>query len=99
MNTYMIFSFDITDKEKFAPYGKGVIPLLMKYDAEVLAIDFNAKKLEGDGRGVNVIIKFTSEESALTFYNDPDYGPLKQLRVDTTENSTIVLAKEFVRPA
>jgi uncharacterized protein (DUF1330 family) len=99
MNTYMIFSFDIADQEHFAPYGKAVVPILMKYQAEILAIDFNAQKLEGDGRGVNVIIKFPSEEYALAFYNDPDYTPWKALRMTTTINNTAVLAKEFVHPA
>ncbi|AYL97987.1 DUF1330 domain-containing protein [Mucilaginibacter celer] len=99
MNTYMIFSFDVADAEQFAPYGKAVMPVILKHHAEVLVADFGGKNLEGESRGTYAILKFRSEEEAMAFYNDPEYAPLKKLRMETTVNSTITLTKEFVRPA
>ena len=61
--------------------------------------DYDATTLEGQGRGVNVVLRFESEEAAMNWYNDPDYGPVKQIRLDTTSNGTAVLAKQFVPPS
>ena len=45
-----------------------------------------------------VTMKFASEEAARNFYNDPAYGPVKQIRLNSSKNGTIVLAKEFKAP-
>ena len=55
--------------------------------------------IEGQSRGVNVVLKFESEETAMNWYNDPDYQPVKKVRVDATENGTVLLANEFVPPS
>lgn len=96
---YMIFSFDVADHARFAPYGKAVMPVLMKHGAEVLVADFDGKAPEGSRREASVVIKFPSEENAMAFYRDPEYAPLKKLRLETTTNITVTLAGQFVRPA
>jgi uncharacterized protein (DUF1330 family) len=48
---------------------------------------------------VNVVLKFESEEAAMNWYNDPDYAPVKKIRLDSTENGTAILAKQFVMPS
>jgi uncharacterized protein (DUF1330 family) len=98
MGVYMIFSFNVTDREGFAPYGKAVTPVIEKHGAEVLAADFSGKSLEGNALSANVIIRFPSEENAMAFYNDPEYAPTRKLRIATTTDRTVVLVKEFVRP-
>ena len=75
------------------------MPLLQKHNAEILVADYEAKTIEGQGRGVNVVIRFESEEAAMNWYNDPDYGPVKQIRLDTTSNGMVMLAKHFVPPS
>ena len=95
MNAYMIFSFDVADQEGFAPYGKAVMPTIIKHGGEVLTADFKAESLEGNGHGANVILQFPSVENAKEFFNDPEYAPFKKLRMDTTVNSTIVLTTAF----
>jgi uncharacterized protein (DUF1330 family) len=47
----------------------------------------------------NVVIRFPSQENADAFYSDPEYGPMKQLRITTTGDSTVAMGKEFVHPA
>jgi len=95
MSAYLIFSFDIADKEQFAPYAQAVMPILLKHQAEILAVDPGAQELEGVQREVNVIISFPTEEGALAFYHDPEYAPWKRLRMRSTSNSTAVLVKEL----
>jgi uncharacterized protein (DUF1330 family) len=99
MSVYIIVSYDIKDPKVFENYVPGVRPLLQKHGAEILVSDREAKTLEGQGRGVNVVLKFESEEAAMGFYNDPDYGPVKKIRQDSTENGTVILAKQFVPPS
>jgi uncharacterized protein (DUF1330 family) len=99
MNTpvYFMISYDIVDAELFKTYGPGLIPLLRKYQAEVLASDTEAILFEGAAKRMNAIIKFPSKEAAVDCYNDPDYQPIKKIRVDSTENCTMVLVKELAR--
>jgi uncharacterized protein (DUF1330 family) len=99
MSVYLIFSFDVSDKPRFAPYGKAVTPLIVQHGGEVVVADFTGSVLEGTGHQANVVIRFSSEEAAMAFYHDPAYAPLKKLRTETTADSTVTLVKQFVAPA
>ena len=97
MAVYYINSYDIIDVEEFQKYPPKVRRLLMKYGAEVIAMDTQAICLEGKARTLNAIIKFPSEEAALNCYSDPEYQPVKQIRLNSTRNCTMILVKEFKR--
>jgi uncharacterized protein (DUF1330 family) len=97
MAVYYINTYDITDVEEFQNYPPQVRPLLAKYGAEVIAMDTQPICLEGIARTMNAIIKFPSVEAALNCYNDPDYQPVKQIRLNSTSNCTMILVKEFRR--
>ncbi len=99
MSVYIIASYDIEDPEEYAAYVPGVRALLQKHGAEILVADYEAKTIEGQDRGVNVVLKFESEAAAMNWYNDPDYGPVKKIRLDSTTNGTVILAKQFVPPS
>lgn len=99
MSAYIIATYDITDPVGYEPYVPAVIPLLQKHNAEILVADYEARGLEGEVRGVNVVLRFESEEAALAWYNDPDYESVKKTRVDSTSHGTVTLAKQFVPPS
>jgi len=99
MPAYVIGSYDVTDPETYSAYVPAVVPLLQKHGGEVLVADTEAKALEGEVRGINVILKFASEEAALAWHNDPDYDGPRNIRINSSTNSTLVLAKGFVPPA
>jgi uncharacterized protein (DUF1330 family) len=99
MSVYVIAEYDIADPKGYEGYVPGVVPLLQKHGAEILVADYEAAALEGRPGGVTVVLKFGSEKAARDWYNDPDYGPVKQIRLGTTKNGTIVLAKEFKMPS
>jgi uncharacterized protein (DUF1330 family) len=94
---YFMISYDIVDIEKYSEYGPKVSPLLKSYGAEVLASDTAGMAIEGSARRMNAIIKFPSKEAALKCYNDPLYEPIKQIRINSTKNCTMVLVKQFKR--
>ena len=98
MPVYVVVTYDIADPKGFEPYGPGVMPLLRKHGAEILAADFESQPLEGHPPAVTVVLKFDSEEAARNCHSDPEYRPVKQIRLNTTKNGTAVLARGFVAP-
>lgn len=98
MAVYYIGSYDVTDSQSYDEYVKGVIPLLMKHGCEIIVADREAKKMEGESRNINLVLKFETQEQALAWYHDPDYQPIKGIRVSSTTNSMGVLAKAFQPP-
>ncbi len=98
MAAYIIASYDIVDPEAYQAYVSGVVPLLQKHGAEVLVAERGAQPLEGQKRSVYVVLRFESEEAALGWYNDPAYKPLRAIRLGSSENGSLVLAKQFVPP-
>lgn len=99
MTAYIIASYDIIDPEGYAGYVPAVGPLLGKHGAEVLVAGVDAQLLEGEKRSTYVVLKFESEEAALGWYNDPAYEPVRKLRLDSSANGNMVLAKQFVPPS
>lgn len=95
MPVYYIISYDITDPARFMDYGPKVIPYLSKFGGEVLASDTDGIAVEGKPKKMNAIIKFPSQEAALNCYNDPEYAPIKEIRISSTANNTLVLVKGF----
>lgn len=92
MSAYLIASYDIEDPETHEHYALSADPLLEKHGGEILVADGEAKAVEGNGGRVGVVVKFESEAAAMNFYNDPDYRPLKKMRLDSTKNGMVVLA-------
>ena len=99
MAVYIIASYDITDPAGYKEYVPGVMPLLGKHGAEVLVADFDTQSLEGERRGVYVVLRFESEEAALTWYHDPAYDTVKKIRLGSCANNNLVLAKQFILPS
>jgi len=93
MPVYYINSYDIINEEEFKEYPALVAPLLLKYGAEVLAVDTEAISLEGKASKMNAVIRFPDEDTALRCYNSDEYQPMKALRQRTTSNCTMILLK------
>ena len=99
MAAYFILTQTITDLDKYRQeYIPGVLPFLAKYKGEVLVADFNAEPVQGDPAKGVVVLRFPSEQAIRDFMADPDYQPIKELRLSITTNANAVLAPEFVPP-
>ena len=95
MAVYVVNAYDIHDAETFKAYPPRVAPLLVKHGAKLLAMDTQAKALEGQPKTMNAIVEFPSEEAAFRFYNDPEYQSFIHLRQDSTSNCTMIILKQF----
>jgi uncharacterized protein (DUF1330 family) len=96
---YILAIYDIVDPEGYEGYVPGVVPLLQKHGAEILVAEYDAQPLEGEAHSVYVVLRFQSEKAAQGWYTDPDYEPVKKIRLDSCDNSNVVLAKQFVPPS
>jgi uncharacterized protein (DUF1330 family) len=95
MPVYLINSYDIENMGEFKDYPPKVRTILKKYGATVLASDMAAKALEGKAKTMNAIIEFPSEEAAWNCYNDPEYQEVKNIRLNSTANCTMILVKQL----
>ena len=75
-----------------------MVPLLQKHGAKVLVTGFDAEAAEGEPPNSTVVIRFADVEAVWAFLNDPDYQPVKEIRLSTTSRGQMVVAPEF-RPA
>ena len=99
MSAYFILTQTITDPEKYQKeYIPGVLPFLAKYKGEVIVADFEATPIQGDPAKSVVVLKFPSEQAIKDFMDDPDYKPVKDLRLAITTNANAVMAPEFKPP-
>lgn len=98
MSVYWVAMYDIVDQAGYEEYLGGALPNLQKHGVEVLVADPEAKCMEGSPRQMAVVLRFESEEAAMTWYNDPEYAPWLKMRLAATDNGTALLAKEFQLP-
>lgn len=67
----------------------------MKHGCEIIVADRAAQEMEGKSRNINLVLRFDSEEKAKAWYNDPEYQPIKGIRLASTTNSVGVLVRAF----
>ena len=82
---YVVFNYQIADREAYDPYLMQVPDTLEAYGAEIIIADFASEAIEGDAGEVTVVLRFASEEVARNWYQSPEYQAIIGLR---TANST-----------
>ncbi|WNO08551.1 DUF1330 domain-containing protein [Teredinibacter sp. KSP-S5-2] len=95
MSAYLIASYDIEDAQAHDDYASAADFLLTKHGGKLLVADDRGYVLEGKGSMINVIVQFESEIAAMDFYNDPEYNLVKQIRLNATQNGSLVLVKDL----
>lgn len=73
---------EITDRETYARYESGFMPLLKKHGGELVSVDESSESLEGENSlgGRMVILRFANEASAKAWHTDPEYQALSEHR-------------------
>lgn len=77
-----------TDPERFmAEYAKPLQSHNAAHGVEVLAAGTDPRIIEGEPQqGMNVFLKFPSMDAFDAWYSAPEYQPLKQVRIETTDH-------------
>src|SRR5262245_22148945 len=99
MSAYFILTQTVTDPQKYMQeYVTRVLPFLAKYKAEVVVAEMEAKPLQGNPAKGVVVLRFPSEQAIRDFHDDPEYQPVKQIRLGLTVDADAVMAPEFKMP-
>ena len=100
MSAYFILTQTVTDTQKyFDEYVAKVLPFLAKYKAEVVVGEMEATPLQGTPAKGVVVLRFPSEQAIQSWLSDPDYQPIKKIRLSLTKNACSVMAPAFKMPA
>ncbi|MGX1163547.1 uncharacterized protein (DUF1330 family) [Arthrobacter sp. SLBN-100] len=96
MSYYAVVHHAIEDPKRYGEdYIPGAVEIITRHGGEVAAAA-EAAPIEGKPPAPGVVIlKFPSEEAFRSFYDDPDYQPLKKLRHSLTRGGSMVGTPSF----
>jgi len=90
MAALLIADIDVHDPELAAEYRRQVVSLIAKHGGTYLARGGDVQIKEGDWQpGRLVVISFPSMTAAQAFYDDPEYAPVKDLRLRSSKGNLL----------
>ena len=89
---YVIAQLKVTNPENYKEYVNKVTEVVQKFGGEYLVRNGEYQCIEGESKFPRiVVIKFPSYEKALEWYNSDEYKPVKQIRLNNSEGSNIII--------
>ena len=91
MSGYLIVELEITDAAKFERY-RGLVPAIIeKYGGRYLVRGGDTETVEGDWTPRRVVVlEFESTKRAKEFLDSEEYGPVKQIKLESANTNMIV---------
>jgi len=90
MSGYIIYHYNIVDKERINELGPRSLPIIEKYGGELIVASTVAR-LEGSPYTHMVVYKFDSKEKAEAFYESEESRELSKLRNKVTEGFVVIV--------
>ena len=92
MKAYLIAHIEVTNPELMEKYREQVPKIVAKYQGKYLVRGGDSEILEGAYfKHRIVLLEFPSIKQANNFYNSEDYAPLKMLRIEAGNNSSVLV--------
>ena len=92
MSGYVISNIDVKNPEAYEEYIDKVKPIVEKFGGEYLVIAGEYKVIDGEWKYPRtIIIKFSSYEKALEWYNSEEYQPVKPIRLANSVANGIII--------
>lgn len=92
MSYYFIASIKINNPADYEKYLDSVDEIFSKYKGEYLAVDSNPTIIEGNWNYTkSVLIKFSSKQDFLDWYNSEDYQRILKFRLASAICDTILV--------
>ena len=92
MSGYVISNIDVKNPEAYKEYIDKVKPIVEKFGGEYLVRAGEYKVIDGEWQYPRtVIIKFSSYEKALEWYNSEEYQPVKPVRLANSVANGIII--------
>ena len=93
MPAYVIVDIEVTDPEGYEEYKVPAAATVVASGGRYLVRGGKTEALEGDWQPKRlVVLQFDSVEQAKAWYDSEEYGPLKDIRLRTT-NSRMILVE------
>lgn len=90
MSGYLIYHYNIVDREWINELGPLSLPIINKYGGELIVAS-TVTPLEGSAYTHMVVYKFDSKEKALAFYESKESRELSKLRNMVTEGFAVIV--------
>ena len=97
MAHYLVANYRIINPEGYQRYLDLVGATTAAHGAELLVADFDSSIVEGSAHPVSIVVRFASRETALGWYNSPEYQAVLPHRQDNTDG--FVLFANGAEPA
>ncbi len=92
MPAYFIAEIEVQDAAAFEQYRQQVPATIARYGGRYLARGGQTETLEGDWRPQRIVLlEFPSLEQAKKFYDSPEYGPQKALRLRSAKSKLLLV--------
>jgi len=92
MSGYVISNIDVKNPEAYKEYIDKVKPIVEKFGGEYLVRAGEYKVIDGEWKYPRtIIIKFSSYEKALEWYNSEEYQPVKPIRLANSVANGIII--------
>jgi uncharacterized protein (DUF1330 family) len=88
---YWIARMDVRDAERYKDYIATAKPAFERFGANFLARGGTLTELEGQARGRNVVIEFSSLQAAIDCYNSPEYQAAAKIRQEVADGEMVVV--------
>jgi uncharacterized protein (DUF1330 family) len=99
MAAYLVLMQEVNDVDRYrAEYLSAIRPFLQKHGAKTLVAGFSAEAAEGEPPNSTVVLRFADASAAWGFLRDPEYQPLKAIRLSVTSRGQMVVSPDFVPP-
>ena len=95
MSGFVIANIDVKNPEAYKEYIDKVKPIVEKFGGEYLVRAGEYKVIDGEWKYPRtIIIKFSSYEKALEWYNSEEYQPVKPIRLANSVANGIIIQGE-----
>ena len=89
MSAYFIANVQITDREKFEAYQKGILHTIKPFGGWILAASPGRMLEGGELKNHHVIIRFPTTEHVQGWWDSAEYKEIIPIRVENTEGATL----------
>lgn len=91
MKAYAILDLDIHNPEEYSKYPPLVWPIIKKHGGKITHRISDFDTVEGDWCPKRVlIVEFPDKTAAHAFLDDPDYQPIKDIRLGTATSLMVI---------
>ena len=80
MAAYLVMRIMIHDEPRWRTYRDAVVPLIAAFGGRHVTRGGAVERLEGDDGGRIALFEFPSMQALRSFWDSPDYEPVKDLR-------------------